>query len=295
MKHLILKLSVLTVIAGMISAVPAQARQIVIGGKAFTEQYVLAEITKQVFEKEGLEAITKVGFPTAEIRKAQIAGDLDVTWDYTWTGYSFHHDLPGRPSTQEILNRLRLVDEPNGLIWLDDSGVNDTYGMAVNLDFAAENCVHSITDLARLLRSNAQIRLASDQECHNREDCLLEAQRLYNFEWDRDLIEAMNVSETYEALRERRAEVGIIYTTDGKIPAYDLEILADPQQVFAPYILTPVVRKETLAEYPQITSIMKRITNAMDEATQQDLHYRIDVVGQPIDEVAKYFITLKGL
>lgn len=273
----------------------ADARTLVVGGKAFTEQYVMAEITKQLLEREGFQAQTKVGFATDKIREAQLAGELDITWDYTWSGYAFHHGLPGRPNVDEVMRRLRLVDEPQGLVWLDRSSVNNTYGLAVNLDWAAENCVHSLDDLANLVRSGANIRLASDQECHKREDCLLGVYKAYNFTLPEKNISVMNVAETFEALRERKADVGVVYMTEGKIPAYDLEVLNDPKVVFAEYYLVPVVRKATLAEFPKLKAILDKIVKAMDQATQQDLHYRIDVVGQPVNEVATYFIASKGL
>lgn len=282
-------------VATAFAAGPAAARTFVIGGKSFTEQFVLAEITKQMLEKSGIAAQTRVGYSTADIREAQLRGELDITWDYTWTGYAIHLGFEEYKPVDEVLSTVRNLDADVGLEWLRRSEVNNTYALAVNLDFAAQACIHSMQDLARAMRNGLRVRLASDQECHKRVDCLLRAQKVYDFAVPTDDIQVMNVADTYEALRERRADVAVVYTTDGKIPAYDLELLEDSESVFAEYYLTPVARSSALEEEPRLRAILDRIARAMDVATQQDLHYRVDVVGQPIEDVARYFISLKQL
>lgn len=281
--------------SALVGADAASARTFVIGGKAFTEQYVLAEITRQLMEREGIDVRVRVGYATDTIRQAQLAGEIDIQWDYTWTGYAFHHGMTEYRPVGEVMEVVRELDLDNGLEWLEPSRVNNTYALAVNLDFAAEACIHSMPDLATAVRNGLQLRLASDQECYKREDCLLGAQEVYDFEIPSDMIDVMNVNDTYEALRERRAEVAVVYTTDGKIPAYDLEILEDPEGVFAEYFLVPVARTDALEEEPRIRAILNTISRTIDTSTLQDLHYRVDVVGQPIPEVAAYFIQSQGL
>lgn len=287
-------LSSLMAVAGP-GAAWAQGQPVIVGGKAFTEQYVLAEITKQALAKSGITAQTRVGYATDAIRQAQLSGEIDISWDYTWTGYAFHHGMKEPKAVDDVLAEVRALDEDNGLVWLNRTTVNNTYALAVNLDFAAENCIHSMDQLGQAIRNGLTLRLASDQECHKRDDCLLEAQRAYNFAIPAEQIEVMNVADTYDALRERRADLAVVYTTDGKIPAYDLELLEDPKTVFAEYYLTPVVTTTALEARPQIRGILERIARAMDTATSQDLHYRVDVVGQPVEQVARFFLTSKNL
>ena len=278
-----------------VAAHAQQRARLVIGGKAYTEQYVLAEITRQMLEREGLTSQVRVGYATDQIREAQLAGKVHITWDYSWTGYAFHLGNTEYRPIDEVMQIVRSTDRDSGLIWLERSDVDNSYAFAVNLDFAAEACIHSMADLAEALRNGVKLRLASDQECHKREDCLLRAQRAYDFQFDPDQIQVMNVADTYEALRERRADVAVVYRTDGKIPAYDLELLEDPEQVFVQRYLVPVVREDVLRDEPRIRAILEKIARALDTATSQDLHYRVDVIGQTIPQVAEYFITSKGL
>ena len=278
-----------------LAAAPATARTFTIGGKAFTEQYVLAEITKQMMEKAGLQARTRVGYATDKIRQAQLAGEVDISWDYSWTGYRLHLGFADAKDPDEALRIVRETDSENGLIWLTRSSVKNGSALAVNLDYAAEKCIHSVDDLAQAIRNGLKVRFASDQECHKREDCLIGMQRAYDFKIPKAQIDVMNVAETHEALHERRADVGVVYITDGKIPAYDLELLEDPKAVTNANYLTPVVASRALEEEPRIRAILEKIAGALDTETSQDLHYRVDIVGQPVEQVAAYFISAKGL
>lgn len=273
----------------------AEARTYTVGGKAYTEQYVLAEITKQMLERAGLSARTRVGYATDKIRQAQLAGDVDISWDYSWTGYRIHLGFTEPKEPDEALRIVREADLENGLVWLNRSAVKNSAALAVNLDYAAENCIHSIADLAQAIRNGLKVRVASDQECHKREDCLIGLQRAYDFKIPRDQISVMNVAETHEALHERRAEIGVVYTTDGKIPAYDLELLEDPKSVTNSYYITPVVSSSALEEEPKIREVLDKIAAALDTETSQDMHYRVDIVGQSVEQVARFFIKTKGL
>lgn len=288
-------IAAVTAACALLGAAAAEARTFVVGGKAFTEQYVLAEITKQMLERSGLEAQTRVGYATDKIRQAQLAGDVDIYWDYSWTGYQIHHGFTEPRGADEALRMVREADLENGLVWLKRSRAQNSFALAVNLDFAAENCIHSMQDLAQAIRNGLKVRLASDQECYKREDCLLGAQRAYDFAIPQDRVEVMNVAQTHEALRERRAEVAVVYSTDGKIPAYDLELLEDSKTAFNPYYLVPVITSSALEEEPRLREIIEKIADALDTSTSQELHYRVDIVGQSVEQVAKYFITAKGL
>lgn len=279
---------------GVVAQAPAE-RPLVVGGKNFTEQFVLAEIARQLLAREGFAVEARTGFATDEIRQAQLIGDVDITWDYTWTGYAFHHGFDEPLPADEVLDVLREVDVDNGLIWLNRSTVNNTYAFAVNLDFAAEACIHSMPDLAQALRNGMRLRFASESECPRRLDCLISAQSVYGFEFPADAITVVEAGQPVELLRERRAEVGVVFTTDGTIPAYDLELLADPEVVFAEYYITPVIREEIAVAQPAVRDLIERLTAALDTATQQELHYRVDIVGQSVEDVARFFLSTRAI
>ena len=61
------------------------ADTITIGGKNFTEQLIIAEITKQLLESKGYAVDKKDGMGTKIVRAALENGEVDLYWEYTGT------------------------------------------------------------------------------------------------------------------------------------------------------------------------------------------------------------------
>ena len=56
-----------------------------VGGKNFTEQQIMAEMTAQLLKAKGFKVDKRAGLGTAPLRQAQEAGQIDVYWEYTGT------------------------------------------------------------------------------------------------------------------------------------------------------------------------------------------------------------------
>ncbi|RYE74683.1 MAG: glycine/betaine ABC transporter substrate-binding protein, partial [Hyphomicrobiales bacterium] len=63
----------------------AQAQTIVVGGKNFTEQQIMSEMTTQLLKAKGFTVDKRAGLGTAPLRQAQEAGQIDLYWEYTGT------------------------------------------------------------------------------------------------------------------------------------------------------------------------------------------------------------------
>ncbi|MDP8919921.1 MAG: glycine/betaine ABC transporter substrate-binding protein, partial [Pseudomonadota bacterium] len=56
----------------------ALARTLVVGGKGYTEQLLMAELTSQLLTAKGFQVETRTGFDTNALRRAQEAGRIDL-------------------------------------------------------------------------------------------------------------------------------------------------------------------------------------------------------------------------
>ena len=66
----------------------APAASIVVGGKGFTEQLLLAEITGQYLTAQGYDVQLKTGMGTSLVRKALENKQVDMYWEYIcWPRY----------------------------------------------------------------------------------------------------------------------------------------------------------------------------------------------------------------
>src|SRR5437763_11586093 len=63
----------------------AIAQNIVVGGKNFTEQQIMSQMTAQLLQAKGYKVDVKAGMGSAVVRQAQESGQIDVYWEYTGT------------------------------------------------------------------------------------------------------------------------------------------------------------------------------------------------------------------
>jgi osmoprotectant transport system substrate-binding protein len=62
-----------------------------VGSKEFTEQIILGEIAVQALEEAGADVQTLATITgSTNVRTALTAGELDMYWEYTGTGWSTH-------------------------------------------------------------------------------------------------------------------------------------------------------------------------------------------------------------
>ena len=83
-----MKKQLLTTLAGVALAATmstAQAEEIVVGGKNFTEQLILADMTATYLEGLGYEVEKRDGMGTTILRQAQLNDQVDLYWGYTGT------------------------------------------------------------------------------------------------------------------------------------------------------------------------------------------------------------------
>ena len=110
-----------------LSTVSASAQEIVVGGKGFTEQLIMAEMTAQLLKANGLKPDKRVGMGSAVVRQALESGQVDLYWEYTSTALSVYHKVQGPLGAKEGYEKIRQLDAEKGIIWLEPSKVNNTY------------------------------------------------------------------------------------------------------------------------------------------------------------------------
>src|SRR3954469_16071191 len=231
----------------------AAAQGIVIGAKEFTEQLLVAEMTAQLLRARGLQPHKGTGFTTPGVRDLQERGIVDVYWEYTGTALTTFNRVTEKLSPEEAYARVKARDAERGLVWLAPSKVNNTYALAMRQADAASKGIGSISDLARRVQAGDVFRLAATGEFVARADGLKPLERAYGFQFGYGNVVGMDIGTIYAVLhRASEFNVGVVFETDGRIPAFNLAVLRDDRRFFPSYILVPVVRKATLERLPQI-------------------------------------------
>ena len=99
----------------------------------------------------------------------------------------------------------------------------------------------------------------------------------------------------YKAAFEKKLDVISGYSTDGRLKAFDLITLEDDKKIFPPYYAAPVVRNEILEKYLSVGPTLDMLAGMINDSVMTDLNYRVDVLNQLPENVAKDFLIRNGL
>ena len=273
----------------------ASAQNIVVGGKNFTEQQIMSQMTAQLLKAKGFNVDVKAGMGSAVVRQAQESGQIDVYWEYTGTSLITYNKISERMSAPETYRKVKELDAAKGLVWLNPSKANNTYGLAMNEDEAKKLGIASISDLAGKVKGGQKLTFASNAEFYARPDGLKPLEQAYGFEFPRENVKRMDTGLVYQALKERQVDVGLVFATDGRIPAFHFVMLKDDKSFFPNYALTPVVRKQVLDANPKLADYLNALSAKLDDATMARLNASVDVDKKTVEDVAHAFLKEQGL
>ncbi len=278
-----------------LGAATVSAQTVVIGGKNFTEQQLLTEMTAQLLRSKGFAVDKRAGLGSAPLRQAQEAGQVHVYWEYTGTSLILYNKVTDKLDSAAAYAKVKELDAAKGIIWLQPSKANNTYALAVRKADATAKGIASISDLAAKIKAGPALKFACTAEFFARQDGLAPMQTAYGFEFGRENVTRMDGGLVYQALRDKQIDVGLVFATDGRIPAFDFVVLKDDKGFFPNYALTPVVRKETLEKHPKLAEHLNALSAKLDDAVMAKLNASIDVEKKSVEEVAAGFLKSQGL
>lgn len=132
--------------------------------------------------------------------------------------------------------------------------------------------------------------MALDTEFANRPDGLVGLKAMYDLQLGRANIRQMDAGLVYTAMRNNQVFAGLVYTTDGRLSAFNLKLLEDDKRYFPDYTAAPVVRKAVLDANPQLAGLLKPLAEQLDDETMRQLNAKVDVEHQNPTAVAAAFL-----
>ncbi len=100
----------------------------------------------------------------------------------------------------------------------------------------------------------------------------------------------MDLNLVYRAIEEGKVDLIVGNSTDARIVLLDLVQLTDDRGYFPPYEAVPVVRKETLARYPEVAPALAELAGTITTEEMRRMNYQVDVEHQGAAQVAKEFL-----
>ncbi|MFW6037492.1 MAG: glycine betaine ABC transporter substrate-binding protein [Desulfonatronovibrio sp.] len=277
----------------------AQDKEITIGGKNFTEQYLLPELAKLLLEEEGFEVELRTGVGTSIARQSLETGQIDMYYEYTGTAYTVFYDEEDSEimtDPQKVYEWVKEKDAQKGLIWLESIEFNNTYTLMMRREDSERLGIETISEFGEFVEENPdEITFALEAEFWERPDGFKELMKLYNFRMPVQAVKRMDMGLTYMALRKDQVTSAMGYSTDGRIAAFDLVNLEDDKNFFPVYNPAPVIREEVLEKYPEIRDILEPLAEKLDTQAMQALNAEVDVEHKDVTAAARDWLQENGL
>ncbi|BCQ57171.1 glycine betaine ABC transporter substrate-binding protein [Burkholderia gladioli] len=283
---------------GALASAPAAAQALTVGGKNFTEQYVLAEITSQYLRARGYTIQSRTGLGSVLLRSALENGQIDVMWDYTGTAALVYDKIKEKLPPDEMYRRVKAIDARRGLVWLDASPLNNTYALALPAETARKTGIRTISQLAAKIAADpkgTRHTFGMDAEFANRPDGLKPLEAAYHLNFSRSETKQMDSGLVYTALRNNQLTIGLVYTTDGRVKGFGIVPLEDDLHFFPPYNATPVVREPVLKAHPKLAVQLNALSAALNNDVMLEMNKRVDIDGVSVQQVAADFLRTHTL
>ncbi|HEJ7085527.1 TPA: glycine betaine ABC transporter substrate-binding protein [Serratia marcescens] len=285
----------------LMTGAAAWAAPLTLASKNFTEQRILSAITVQYLRAKGFQVVPKTNLATVITRNAMINKQIDMTWEYTGTSLIIFNHINKRMTPQETYDTVKKLDAKLGLVWLQPADMNNTYAFAMQRQRAEKE---QIRTMSQLVAKVEQVRktdpkhnwlLGLDLEFAGRSDGLKPMQALYDMPLDRPQIRQMDPGLVYNAIRDGFVDAGLVYTTDGRVKGFDLQVLEDDKGYFPSYAVTPVVRADVLQNTPGLEAALNTLSKQFNNQVITELNARVDIDYQTPQQVADAFLKQRGL
>ncbi|PGH25885.1 glycine betaine ABC transporter substrate-binding protein [Fusobacterium animalis] len=264
-----------------------------IATKPMTEGYILGQMLTELIEQDTdlkVNITNGVGGGTSNIHPAIVKGEFDLYPEYTGTSWEAVLKKEASYNESKFDELQKEYKEKYNLEYINLYGFNNTYGLAVNKDIAEKYNLKTYSDLAKV--SNNLI-FGAEYDFFEREDGYKELQKIYNMDFKKKI--DMDIGLKYQAMKDKKIDVMVIFTTDGQLAISDVVVLEDDKKMYPSYRAGTVIRSEILSEYPELKPVLEKLNNILDDKTMADLNYQVESEGKKPEDVAREYLQEKGL
>ena len=258
------------------------AHVLTVGSKNFTEQVVLGEIIAQHVENRlhlKVDRSLNLG-GTLLAHQALTSGEIDLYPEYTGTALTSVLKEPVNTDPAAVLARVQSQYRARYQVeWLEPLGIDNGFAMVVR----ASTNLKTLTDAAA-----RPWNLGVGYEFEQRADGLKALISTYGLRVSST--RTMDLGLLYKALEDSQVDMIAANATDGLLSRGGLTILRDDKHAFPPYQVSIAVRRQALERIPGLREALAELSGKLNNATMQELNYRVDVLHHTAAETASEFL-----
>jgi osmoprotectant transport system substrate-binding protein len=235
---------------------------IVVGSQAYYSNEIVAEIYSQALENAGYTVDRQFQIGAREVYLPEIEdGNIDVFPEYTGSLLQALDPSVENGTADEVYGQLEAA-LPEGLSVLDAAEASDQNSWVVTQTFADQ---YGLTDIASLANVTEPITVGGNSELQTRPYGPDKLAELYGITIAGfTAVEDSGGPLTVKALVDNSIQLTNVYTASPLIAANDLIALDDPDGLFLPDNVVPVVSEKVDAEAADILNEISAALSADD-------------------------------
>lgn len=278
-------LALFALVSAVLTGSTQRSEPVRIGGKAFTEQYILGEILGQEVGVLGLPVEQTPSLGSSVVFDALDRGDIDLYVDYSgtiWTMVMGRKEIPTQRALvlKEVQTYLQRAHDITVVAAL---GYENTYALAMPEKLAAQHGITTISDLARV---SQRMEIGGDFEFFERPEWRA-LQSTYGLVFAEN--RAMETALLYQAAEQGKVAVITAYSTDGRLSAFHMRVLIDDLGAIPPYDAILLASAQLSKRYPEVIRQLSRLEGKVSAKAMRELNDRVDLHEEAPETAAQTF------
>jgi osmoprotectant transport system substrate-binding protein len=269
--------------------------KVLVAAAGFSENEILANIYVDVLKKCGYSASTKTFASREAYYPLAKSGKVQVVPEYAATLTDFINAQVNGPKAASkasgdinaTMTALR-AELPASLAVLNPAAATDRNAFAVKTSFATANHITTLSQLATYSQSHP-VTLAGPPECPSRPFCEPGLKQTYSMKIGKFQQTDPDGPLTRKALTSGKADVGLVFSSDGDLTSLGLTVLTDDKNLQASDNIVPLVAKSLATG--AAANALNAVSAKLDQKTLQALNAAVVVQKGTPQQVAQQFVS----
>ena len=270
---------------------------VTIASQSFPEAALVTALYKVLLDENGFEVDTKL-VDTRDAYMGDFPDDVDVVPEYlSAIGDFLNVAANGEGAapvtsndTDATLAAVQPLADEAGITLLEPAEANSQNAFFVTPEFSESEGVTALSDL-----EGQTVTLAAAPDCEGRPDCEGGLTGVYGIEIAEILATGFATPETYTAVSDGEAELGLTGTIEPTVEEDGYVRLEDDRGIQPAQNLIPAVSSEFLADNDDVEGLLNDLMAALDNDTLNELLGRVTLDREKAEDVAEDFLESEGL
>jgi osmoprotectant transport system substrate-binding protein len=270
---------------------------VTIASQNFPEAALVTSLYEVLLDANGYDVETKL-VDTRDAYMADFPGDVDIVPEYLSAIGDFLNVAANGEDAAPVtsndsdatLAAVQPLAEAEGITLLAPAEANSQNAFFVTPEFSESEGVTALSDL-----EGSTITLAAAPDCEGRPDCEGGLTGVYGIDIAEILATGFASPETYTAVSDGEAELGLTGTIEPTVEEDGFIRLEDDRGIQPAQNLIPAISNDFLADNEDVEGLLNDLMAALDNDTLNELLGRVTLDREQAEDVAEDFLESEGL